>query len=395
MSGPKTAYVVGAARTAIGRFGGSLKDTGTVELGTVAVEAALERAGIPPEVVDGIVLGNVIHTCVEDMYLARAVGLAAGLAEESTALTLNRLCGSGLEAVAEAYRLISLGEAEMLVAGGVECMSRGPFWVTGSRWGRKLGDGVLTDAVVGSVTCPWEHILMGETAENVAEQHGISREDQDAFAFESQRRAAAAQAAGRFAEEIVPVTVREKGGSRLFVGDEHLRADVTLDSLSALKPAFRVGGTVTAGNSSGMNDAAAAIVVASEDAVTRLGMSPLARLAGFAVAGVAPRIMGMGPVPATRRLLGRLGLSLALLDVIELNEAFAAQALAVVRELDLDEARVNRNGGAIALGHPLGATGAILTVKALSELRRAGGGRALMTACIGGGQGIAGILEAS
>jgi acetyl-CoA C-acetyltransferase len=328
------------------------------------------------------------------MYLARVAALNGGLETGTPALTLNRLCGSGLQAIVSAAQAIMLGDCEVAVAGGAESMSRAPYWLPGMRWGQRMQDGVAVDPMTGALSDPFDACHMGVTAENVAADYGVSRADQDALAAESHRRAAAAQAAGYFTEQIVPVEIPGKKGTVTVVDtDEHVRPDVTLESLARLKPAFEAGGTVTAGNASGINDAAAAVVLASGTFVSRSGLTPMGRLAGYGHAGVEPRIMGMGPVPATRNVLDRTGLKLDEIDLFEVNEAFAAQALAVTRELGLPPERTNPNGSGLSLGHPIGATGAILAVKSLYELRRTGGRYALATMCIGGGQGIAAIFE--
>ncbi|MBS1870250.1 MAG: beta-ketothiolase BktB [Actinobacteria bacterium] len=386
--------IAAAARTPIGSYGRSLKDVPPTELGTIAARAALERAGVAPEQVDHVVFGNVIHTAPEDMYMARVVGMNAGIPKETPAFTVNRLCGTGVQAIVSAMHAIQVGDADVALAGGAESMSRGPYWSPAARWGARMGETPLVDPVMGVLTDPFHHVLMGVTAENLAEQMGIAREQQDAFAVESHRRAVAAQEAGWFDDEIVPVPLRTKRGEVAFACDEHLRPDASLEQMAALKPFFKPdGGTVTAGNASGMNDAGAAVVLLREERARELGTPVLARVLGAATCGVAPEVMGIGPVPAVRRLLDRTGVALADIGVIELNEAFAAQAIAVIRELDLDPARVNPNGGAIALGHPIAATGAAITAKALSEMRRADHELGLVTLCIGGGQGIALLLE--
>jgi acetyl-CoA C-acetyltransferase len=340
------------------------------------------------------VFGNVIHTEVRDMYLSRVAAVDGGLPIGTPALTVNRLCGSGLQAIVSASQAIMLGDCDVAVAGGAECMSRAPYWLPGMRWGQRMGDGTALDPLVGALSDPWDKCHMGVTAENVATDFHVSRADQDALAVESHRRAAAATAAGYFKEQILPIEIPGKRGSTTVVDiDEHIRPDVSLEDMAKLKPAFAKDGTVTAGNASGMNDAAAAVVLASGSFVSRSGYTPMARLVGYAHAGVEPRIMGMGPVPATQKVVDRTGVKLDEIDVFEVNEAFAAQALAVVRELDLPLDRTNPNGSGISLGHPVAATGAILTVKSLYELKRTGGRYALVTLCIGGGQGIAAIFE--
>jgi len=386
--------IAAAARTPIGSYGRSLKDVPATELGAIAARAAIERAQLAPEQIDHVVFGNVVHTATEDMYMARVVGMKAGVPQETPAFTVNRLCGTGVQAIVSATQAIQAGEAQIALAGGAESMSRGPYWMPAARWGARMGATTLVDPVMGGLTDPFHDILMGVTAENLAERMDISREDQDAFAVESHRRAAAAQADGRFDEQIVAVPVRTRGGEGLFARDEHLRPDATIEAMAKLKPFFKPdGGTVTAGNASGMNDAGAALVLASEQRARELGLPIRARIRSSASCGVDPRIMGIGPVPAVRTALERGGAALAAVGTIELNEAFAAQALAVMRDLDLDPAQVNPNGGAIALGHPIAASGAAITAKALYEMERADHELGLVTLCIGGGQGIALLLE--
>lgn len=394
MANTKDVVIVGAARTAIGTFGGSLKDFSACDLGAIAVKEAFARAKIDPAQAGQIVLGNVIHCEPRDMYVSRVVGLNAGMAKESAALTLNRLCGSGLQAIVTAANAIQLGDAEIAVGGGVETMSRAPYSVQTARWGNRMGDTKMVDMMLGALNDPFGIGHMGITAENVAEQFGISREEQDAFAAESQRRAVAAIAAGHFKSQIVPIEIKGRKGTVLFDTDEHPKSDTSAEALAKLKPAFKKeGGTVTAGNASGLNDGAAACVLMDADAASRAGIQPLARLVSYAVAGVEPAVMGTGPIPAVKLALKRAGLSLNDMDVIESNEAFAAQSLGVCKGLDLDPARTNPNGGAIALGHPLGASGAIITIKCLYELMRTNKRYGLITMCIGGGQGIAAVIE--
>ena len=385
--------VLSGTRTAIGRYGGSLKDIPPCDLAATVVREAVSRAAVDPEDVGHAVFGNVIHTEVRDMYLSRVAAVNGGLPVTTPALTVNRLCGSGMQAIVSASQYITLGDAEVAVAGGAESMSRGQYWVPGLRWGQRMGDGKVIDAVVGGLSDPFAACHMGITAENVAEDFGISREDQDALAVESHRRAAAATAAHYFDEQITPIQIKVKKNTVDFATDEHFREDVSLESMARLRPAFAKEGTVTAGNASGMNDAAAAVVLASSTYAERHGLQPLGRLVGSSVAGVEPRIMGIGPVPAVKMVLEKTGLKLDEIDVFEVNEAFAAQALAVVRELGLPEDRTNPNGSGISLGHPVAATGAILTIKTLYELKRTGGRYGLVTMCIGGGQGIAAIFE--
>ena len=384
--------ILDAARTAIGAFGGSLAEVPATTLGATAAKAALSRAGVAPEMIGHVAMGHVINAEPRDMYLSRVTAMEAGVPKETPAMNVNRLCGSGMQATISVIQSLMLGDAEFGLAGGAENMSRGPYVVPAIRWGQKMGDAKAVDMMVGTLTCPFGTGHMGVTAENVAAEHQISREAQDAFALESQDRAAKAIAEGRFRSQIVPVEVMVKRQPVAFDTDEHPKA-TTLDKLATLKPVFRKDGSVTAGNASGINDGAAAVVLATADAAEAAGLSPKARILGYAHAGVRPEVMGIGPVPAVEKLLARTGLTVEDFDVIESNEAFAAQALAVSKALGLDPARVNPNGGAIALGHPVGATGAILIVKALYELERTGGRRALCTMCIGGGQGIAIAFE--
>jgi acetyl-CoA C-acetyltransferase len=384
--------ILGGARTAIGTFGGSLAGIAPSALGATVAREAMLRAGIEGAQVGHVVFGHVINTEPRDMYLSRIAAMDAGIPDSTPAMNVNRLCGSGAQAIVSATQSLMLGDADFAVAGGAESMSRSPYIVPGARWGTKMGDMQAQDMMLGALNCPFGTGHMGITAENVAGEHDITREAQDAFALESQKRAAAAIAAGHFKDQIVPIEVRVKRDMVPFEVDEHPKS-TTLEALSGLRPAFQKGGTVTAGNASGLNDGAAALVLARAEAAEAAGLKPLARVIGYAHAGVRPEVMGIGPVPAVQSLLARTGLSVGDFDVIESNEAFAAQALAVNKELGLDPAIVNPNGGAIALGHPVGATGAIITVKALYELMRTGGKRALITMCIGGGQGIALAIE--
>jgi acetyl-CoA C-acetyltransferase len=394
MTDKKDVVFVGAARTAIGTFGGSLKDFSACDLGAIAVKEAFARAKVDPAQAGQIVIGNVIHTEPRDMYVSRVIGINAGMAKESAALTLNRLCGSGLQAIVTAANAIQLGDTDIAVGGGVETMSRAPYMMQTARWGTRMGDAKMLDMMLGALQDPFGAGHMGITAENVAEKFGISREEQDAFAVDSQNKAVAAIEAGYFKSQIVPVEIKGKKGTVLFDTDEHPKADTTLESLAKLKPAFKKeGGSVTAGNASGLNDGAAAVVLMEAGAASRAGLQPLARLVSYAVAGVEPSLMGTGPIPAVQLALKRAGLSLNDMDVIESNEAFAAQSLGVCRGLDLAPARTNPNGGAIALGHPLGASGTIITVKCMYELIRTGKRYGLITMCIGGGQGIAAVIE--
>lgn len=394
MKDTNTPVIVAGARTAIGSFGGSLKDHSPTALAAICIREVLRRAGVSGDYVGHVVMGNVIHTEPRDMYLSRAAALEAGIAIGTPALTLNRLCGSGLQAVITAAQSILLGDAECAVAGGAEVMSRAPHASRQPRWGAKLGDLGFADMLVGALTDPMGNGHMGVTAENVAVRHGISRDDQDALAAESHRRAVMAIEQRRFVDQIVPVPARRGGEQVNFDRDEHVRFDATAEALSSLRPVFKADGTVTAGNSSGINDGAAALMLTSADFADRHGLKPLARIVGYAHAGVQPDEMGMGPVPATRRLLERTGLKISDFDVIESNEAFAAQACAVSRDLAFDPKTANPNGGAIALGHPIGASGAILLVKLVHELHRMNGRYGLATMCIGGGQGIALAIDA-
>ncbi len=387
-------FVVSAARTAIGTFGGSLKDVPLGDLATTAVRAAIERSGAPIDAVGHLAMGNVIPTEPRDAYLSRVAAMQAGLPQEVPAFNVNRLCGSGLQAIVSAAQSILLEDTEIAIGGGAESMSRSPYLALGARWGARMGDMQMVDYMLNILHDPFHRIHMGMTAENVAQAYGITREQMDALAAESHRRAAAAIAAGRFKEQVVPVMLKSRKGDVAFDTDEHVKPDTTVATLAAMKPAFKKeGGTVTPGNASGINDGAAAVVLASAQAVRAHGLRPMARLVAYAHAGVDPKIMGIGPVPATRKVLERAGLKVQDLDVIESNEAFAAQACAVTQQLGLDPARVNPNGSGISLGHPVGATGAIITTKALYELQRVGGRYALVTMCIGGGQGIAAIFE--
>ena len=387
-------FIVSTARTAIGTFGGSLKDVPNTQLATTVVKAAIARAGIAADAVGHVVMGNVIPTDTKDAYLARVAAIDAGCPIETPAFNVNRLCGSGLQAIVSAAQAIALGDCDVAIGGGSESMSRGPYFDQAARYGARMGDAKSIDYMLGILHDPWQKMHMGITAENVAERYGISRQMQDELAVLSQQRAAAAMAAGYFKEQITPVEIATRKGVVLFQEDEHVRASTTLETLAGMKPAFKKeGGTVTAGNASGINDGASAVVLATGERVAALGLKPLARLVGYAHAGVEPAYMGIGPVPATRKVLERTGLKLADIDVIEANEAFAAQACAVAQELGFDPAKVNPNGSGISLGHPVGATGAIITTKAIAELHRTGGRYALVTMCIGGGQGIAAIFE--
>ncbi|MCA0849130.1 acetyl-CoA C-acyltransferase family protein [Salipiger thiooxidans] len=384
--------ILGGARTAIGTFGGALAGVPPIDLATTAAKAALERSGVEGAQLGHVVFGHIINTEPRDMYLSRVAAMQAGAPESVPAMNVNRLCGSGVQAIVSAAQSLMLGDADFALAGGAECMSRSPYILQDQRWGRKMGDIRTVDMMLGALSCPFGTGHMGVTAENVASEHGISREAQDAFAVESQKRAAKAIAEGRFRDQIVPVEIASRKGTISFDTDEHPKP-TTAETLAGLRPAFQKDGSVTAGNASGINDGAAALVLARASATRDAGLTPRARILGYAHAGVRPEVMGVGPIPAVQALLARTGLSASDFDVIESNEAFAAQALAVNAELGLDPAKVNPNGGAIALGHPVGATGAILTVKALYELERIGGRKALITMCIGGGQGIALAIE--
>ena len=385
--------VLSGTRTAIGRYGGSLKDIPPCDLAATVVREAVSRAAVDPEDVGHAVFGNVIHTEVRDMYLSRVAAVNGGLPVSMPAFTVNRLCGSGLQAIVSASQAIMLGDAEVAVAGGAESMSRGPYWLPGMRWGQRMGDAKAIDVVVAALHDPFHACHMGATADNVAADYGISREDQDALAVESHRRAAAATAAHYFDEQITPIPVTVKKTTVDMVTDEHIRPDASMEGMARLRPAFGKEGTVTPGNASGMNDAAAAVVLTSATYASSHGLQPIGRLVAYTHAGVEPMSMGIGPVPAVREILEQTGLKLDDIDVFEVNEAFAAQALAVVRELGLPLERTNPNGSGISMGHPVAATGAILTVKALYELKRTSGRYALITMCIGGGQGIAAIFE--
>lgn len=387
-------WITAAMRTAVGDFGGGLKDVTPIDLGTTVVKAILEKGGALGDQVGHLAFGHVVPTEARDMYLSRVVALSAGLPETTAAFNVNRLCGSGLQAIISASQAILLGDTEMAVGGGAENMSRGGYLSEAMRSGARMGDTKITDMMVGALTDPFGRMHMGVTAENVAKQFEISREDQDNLALESHRRAIQAWDEGRFKDQIVPVVIKNRKGETIFDTDEHPRRDISAESLAKLRAVFvKENGTVTAGNASGINDGAAAVMLMSGEALKSSGAKPLARLVAYAHAGVNPDIMGIGPVPASQAVLKRAGLTLDQMDVIEANEAFAAQACAVTKTLGLDPAKVNPNGSGISLGHPIGATGAIVTVKAIHELHRTGGQYALVTMCIGGGQGIAAIFE--
>lgn len=385
--------ILSAVRTAIGSFGGALKDTAPAELARICIRAAIERSEVAPSAIGHAVVGQVMPTGPRDAYLARVAAVNAGIPIAAPALTLNRLCGSGMQAIVSAAQMLSLGECDFAVAGGAENMSQAPHYVKQARFGQKMGSIDMIDGLTGALTDPFDDILMGVTAENVASEFGIDRETQDEAAAESHRRAVHAIAEGRFRDQIVPIELKTRKGVQSFDTDEHPRAEVTLESLATLKPAFRKEGTVTAGNASGINDGAAALVVARGEAAASMGLAPRARILSWGHAGVEPSMMGVGPISAVPVALKRAGLSLDEIDVIESNEAFAAQACAVAKTLGFDPAKTNVNGSGISLGHPIGATGAILTVKLLHELERCGGRYGLATMCIGGGQGIAMVIE--
>ncbi|PYP85495.1 MAG: acetyl-CoA C-acyltransferase [Blastocatellia bacterium AA13] len=389
------AVILSGVRTPIGSFGGSLKDVSAVELGRIAIDAAIERAGVDPGDIDEVIMGNVLQAGL-GMNPARQAAVSAGIPDSVPSFTVNKVCGSGLKAVALAAQAISAGDADLIVAGGTESMSRAPYILTDARWGYRMGNGELKDSMLSEgLTCALAGCHMGVTAENIAAKYEIAREAQDQFAVESQRRASEAIAAGRFTEEIVPVPVPQKKGEPLrFKIDEHPRADTSAEKLARLRPAFQSGeGSVTAGNSSGINDGAAALVIASAERARLMETAPLARIVAYASAGVDPRFMGMGPVPAIQRVLEKSSLEINEIDLFELNEAFASQSLAVVKELGLDASKVNVNGGALALGHPIGASGARVLVTLLYEMKRRDLKRGLASLCIGGGQGIAMIVE--
>jgi acetyl-CoA C-acetyltransferase len=385
--------VLSAVRTAIGKFGGALKDIAPTELAANVVRESVKRSGLPTSVIGGVVFGNVIHTEAKDMYLARVAGLRGGLPVETTALTLNRMCGSGLQGILSAADMIVHGDTDAAIGGGTESMSRAPYWLNAVRWGARMNNTTAVDVLVASLTDPFDEIHMGLTAENIARKWGVTREDQDALAVESHRRANCAIQMGRFKGQIVPTEIKSRTGSTYFDTDETPRTDATIENLAKLKPAFDKDGTITAGNASTINDGAAAVVLMEARAAEERGLKPIARLIDYAVTGVEPGVMGIGPVSAVKKVYERTGLNNDKIDVFEVNEAFAAQVLAVRRELELPPDRTNPNGSGISLGHPLGATGAIVTVKAIHELHRIRGQYALVTMCIGGGQGIAAIFE--
>ena len=386
-------YILSATRSAIGSFGGSLSTTTPVDLGTHIAKSAIEKSGIPAEQIGHAVIGNVIHSEAKDMYISRCISIGAGMAESAPALTVNRLCGSGLQAIASATQLLMLGDAETALAGGVEIMSRGGHLMPNLRWGARMGDATAHDMMLGALQDPFGLGHMGITAENVAADEGITRDDQDAFALESQRRAAAARDAGYFKDQITAIDVTHRRKTTSFDVDEYIRDDASLENLNGLRAVFQKDGSVTAGNSSGINDGAAALVLGTASAVDAYGSAPMARIIGYGFGGVAPRIMGMGPVPASKMALEKAGISITDLDVVESNEAFAAQACAVSKQLGLPADIVNPNGGAIALGHPVGATGAIIMTKLVHELHRRNARYGMATMCIGGGQGISIVID--
>jgi acetyl-CoA C-acetyltransferase len=393
MSNEREVVVLSGARTAIGDYGGALKDLAPTELAGQIIREAVKRAKVDPKAVGTMVLGNVIHTEAKDMYVSRVACIKAGLPQETTALTVNRLCGSGLQAIISAAQMIKLGDADVAVGAGVESMSRGGYLMPTLRWGQRMNDGGVVDMMVGALTDPFETVHMGITAENIAAQWKIGREQQDEFAVESHRRAINAIEKGYFKDQIMPVELKTRKGTTIFDKDEHPRADATLEGMAKLRAVFKKDGSVTAGNASGINDGAAAIVMMEKSAAEKQGLKPMARLVSYGLAGVDPKIMGIGPVPACKIALDKAGLKVSDMDVIEANEAFAVQAMAVACDLKFDSKKTNPNGGAVGLGHPIGATGALLTVKALYELERIGGKYALVTMCIGGGQGIAAVYE--
>jgi acetyl-CoA C-acetyltransferase len=393
MASGREVVVLSGVRTAIGDYGGALKDVAPTELAAHVIREAVKRSKLDAKELGACVIGNVIHTEAKDMYFSRVAALKGGLPDDSTALTVNRLCGSGLQAIVSASQMIALGDADAAVAGGAESMSRGGYLLPALRWGQRMSDGNVVDMMVGALTDPFDAVHMGITAENIAEKWKITREQQDEFAVESHRRAVTAIEKGYFRDQIAPFELKTRKGTTVFDRDEHPRADTTRESLSKLRAVFKKDGSVTAGNASGINDGAAAVVLMERAAAEKKGLKPMARLVSYGLAGVDPKIMGIGPVPASRKALERAGLKVEQMDVVESNEAFAVQALAVSCDLKLDPKKTNPNGGAVGLGHPIGATGAVLTVKALYELQRTGGQYALVTMCIGGGQGIAAVFE--
>ena len=393
MNNGREVVVISGVRTAIGDFGGALKDFAPTDLGARCVREALVRAKVAPEEVGHVVFGHVIHTETKDMYLSRVCAVKGGIPKEVPALTLNRLCGSGLQAIISAAQMVALGDADVAVAGGAESMSRSNYWIPAARWGAKMGDQVVVDAMTGALSDPFDAAHMGVTAENVAAKYGLTRAQQDEFSVESHRRAANAIQNGYFKGQILPIEIKDRKGTKLFDTDEHVRADATVENLGKLKTVFKKDGTVTAGNASGINDGGAAVVLMERKLAEKKGLKPMARLVAYGHAGVEPTLMGLGPIPAVQNAMKKAGLKVSDMDVIESNEAFAAQACAVAKDLGFDPKKVNPNGGAVALGHPIGATGCIISIKALYELERIKGKYALVTMCIGGGQGIAAIYE--
>ena len=393
MSNEREVVVLSGVRTAIGDYGGALKDQAPTELAAQVIREAVKRAKVDPKEVGTMVLGNVIHTEAKDMYISRVACLKSGLPQETTALTVNRLCGSGLQAIISAAQMIKLGDTDVAVGSGAESMSRGGYLMPTLRWGQRMNDGGVVDMMVGALTDPFDAVHMGITAENIASQWKLTREQQDEFAVESHRRAVNAIEKGYFKDQILPIELKTRKGTTVFDKDEHARADVTVEGLAKLRPVFKKDGSVTAGNASGINDGAAAVVLMEKSAAEKKGLKPMARMVSYAFAGVDPKIMGIGPVPACTAALAKAGLKVSDMDVIEANEAFASQAMAVACDLKFDPKKTNPNGGAVGLGHPIGATGALITVKALYELERIGGKYALVTMCIGGGQGIAAVFE--
>jgi acetyl-CoA C-acetyltransferase len=393
MSTEREVVVLSGVRTAIGDYGSALKDMPPSELAATVIKEAVKRANVDPQQVGQLVLGNVIHTEAKDMYISRVACIKGGLPQDATALTVNRLCGSGLQAIVSAAQSIKLGDTDLAVGGGTESMSRGAYIVPSLRWGQRMNDGGFVDMMVGALTDPFDTVHMGITAENIADRWKISREQQDEFAVESHRRAINAIEKGYFKDQIVPIELKSRKGTVTFDRDEHPRSDASVDGMAKLRAVFKKDGSVTAGNASGINDGAAAVVLMEKQAAEKAGRKPMARLVSYGLAGVDPKIMGIGPVPAVKKALDKAGLSVEDMDVIESNEAFAVQALAVSCDLKFDPKKTNPNGGAVGLGHPIGATGAVLTVKALYELQRTGGRYALVTMCIGGGQGIAAVFE--
>lgn len=385
--------VLSGVRSAIADFGGSLKDVAPTEVAGQVVAEAVKRSGLEPTDIGHVVIGNVTHSDRRDMYMSRTAALKGGLPIETPALTVNRLCGSGLQSVISAAQMILLGDCDAAVAGGAESMSRVPYWLPNARFGARMGDGQMVDAMMGALTCPMGDTHMGITAENLADKYSVSREEQDELAAESHRRAQQAQEEGRFDSQILPIEIKTRKGTVVFDKDEHVRNDAKAEDMAKLRPAFKKDGSVTAGNASGLNDGAAAVVLMELSEAEAKGLKPMAKMVGYAVAAVDPAIMGIGPAPAVRQLMEKTGVAIEDVDIWECNEAFAAQALSVVKELDLDPAKVNPNGSGISLGHPIGATGSMLTVKAVYELERTGARYAVVTMCIGGGQGIAALFE--